>query len=109
MQPQAPKTVYPGAVTVTVQRVSDGAEVASQAVSDGRFLFKLKRGAYDVSAVPPTVVPPPCPPGLVCIADAPGQASVLIANCLGGETKRVQVRRHRFAHVDLHVTNVCVV
>jgi hypothetical protein len=92
---------------VTVQRTSDGTQVASQEVSDSRFRFKLPRGIYDVTAVPPTVFPPPCPPGLVCIAD-PARPSVQIANCLAGESKRVQVRRHRFSHVDLHVTNVCV-
>jgi hypothetical protein len=33
----------------------------------------------------------------------------VIAPCLTGETQRVQVRRHRFAHVELHVSNVCIV
>jgi hypothetical protein len=26
-----------------------------------------------------------------------------------GETKRVKVRRHRFARLELHVSNVCIV
>ena len=105
-QPLA-QPVYTDSATVSVTRPSDGAMVASQVVTDGRFRFKLARGIYDVTVVPPTVVPPPCPPGLVCIAE-PAQPSVQIANCLGGESKRVLVRRHRFTRVDLHVTNVCV-
>jgi len=33
----------------------------------------------------------------------------MIAPCMTGETKRVQVRRHRFTRVELHVQNVCIV
>jgi hypothetical protein len=99
-------SVYPGPVTVTVRRAGDGALVASREVSDGRFRFRLKRGLYDVSSVPPS--PPICPPDHVCIQQGPAPTAV-IAPCLAGETKRVQVRRHRFTHVELHVTNVCVV
>jgi hypothetical protein len=104
-QPLA-EAVYTGTATVTVARVSDGAQVASRGITDGTFRIKLQRGLYDVTVVPPTVVPPPCPPGLVCIAE-PAHPSVQIANCLGGESKRVKVRRHRFTHVDLHVTDFC--
>jgi hypothetical protein len=38
-------------VTVNVNRVSDGALVASSTPTDGRFRFRLKRGLYDVSEV----------------------------------------------------------
>jgi hypothetical protein len=60
-----------------VRRATDGALVASQAVTDGH----------------------------VCIQGS----AVVVAPCLSGETKRVQVRRHRFTHGTLHVTNVCIV
>jgi hypothetical protein len=107
VDPPPPQPVYTGAVTVTVRRVSDGATVASEAISDGHFRIRVKRGSYDVSSVPPN--PPTCQltPETVCPAGA--QSAVVIAPCLQGETKRVQVRRHRFTRVELHVTNVCVV
>ena len=106
-EPQPPDPVYAGAVTVTVQRVSDGATVANQAASEGHFRIRLKRGSYDVSSVPPN--PPACQPqpGQVCpLSEA--QPAVM-QPCLQGETKRVQVRRHRFTRLELHVTNVCIV
>jgi hypothetical protein len=107
-EPPPPEPVYSGAVTITVQRVSDGQQVASQAISDGHFRIRLKRGSYDVSSVPPNPDPPPCQPGEMCpLNDA--QSAAVVQPCLQGETKRVQVRRHRFAHVELHVSNVCIV
>ncbi|MFL5907685.1 MAG: hypothetical protein ACJ75Z_08830 [Solirubrobacterales bacterium] len=95
-------------MTITVHRASDGALVASRETSDGRFRIRIKRGQYDVSAVPPN--PPSCQPqpGQVCPATAGAQRAV-IAPCVTGETKRIRVRRHRFTYVELHVANVCVV
>jgi hypothetical protein len=108
-EPAPPEPVYLGAVTITVARASDGATVASQAIDDGHFRFRLKRGRYDVSSVPPNPPSPqPCPPGQVCALDG-AQSSAAIAPCLQGETKRVQVRRHRFTRVELHVGNICIV
>jgi hypothetical protein len=118
VQPQAAEPIYSGAVTVTVQRTSDGAQVASQPVSDGHFRFKLKRGAYDISSVPPSppacqpqpqqICPPPCTPTKEIVCPLASSPAVIVAPCLTGETKRVAVRRHRFTHVELHVTNVCI-
>jgi hypothetical protein len=106
IEPRPAASVYPGPVTVTVRRASDGVMVGSREVTDGKFRFKLKRGLYDVSSVPPG--PPSCPPGYVCPAEG-SAPSVVIMPCLAGETKRVQVRKWRFTHVELHVTNVCIV
>jgi hypothetical protein len=103
--PQSPP--YTGPVTVTVRRASDGTLIASRDTSDGQFRIRVKRGSYDVSAVPPNS--PPCPPQQVCPAHGGGQPAALIASCLSGETKRVQVRRHRFTYIELHVQNVCIV
>jgi hypothetical protein len=107
IEPQPQQAVYAGPVTVTVHRASDGALVKSREVSDGKFRIRLKRGLYDVSSVPPKP-PPICPPDHVCIQEGPIPSAVIVP-CLAGETRRVQVRRHRFTHVKLHVTNVCVV
>ena len=109
VEPPPPEPVYSGAVTVTVSRPSDGSVVASQAVSDGHFRMRVKRGTYDVSSVPPN--PPSCQPTptTVCPLEAGPPSDVVIAPCVQGETKRVQVRRHRFTRVELHVTNVCIV
>jgi hypothetical protein len=109
IDPPPPQPLYTGQVTVTVTRAADGAPVATQAISDGRFRFKLKRGFYDVSAVPPVTPIQPCPPGYVCIAQGQTSQAAMIAPCETGETQRVQVRRHRFTHVELHVQNVCIV
>ena len=107
-EPPPPEPAYTGPVTVTVQRVSDGQQVASQAISDGHFRMRLKRGSYDVSSVPPNPEPPPCQPGEMCpLAETQGAA--IVQPCMQGETTRVQVRRHHFAHVELHVSNVCIV
>jgi hypothetical protein len=109
IEPPPPQPVYSGPVTVTLRRASDGAVVASREVSEGHFRFRLKRGLYDVSSVPPNPPNPPiCPPGYVCIQGG-SPSAVMIAPCLAGETKRVQVRRHRFSQVELRVTNVCIV
>ena len=107
-EPPPPAPAYSGLVTITASRASDGTLVASREISDGHFRIRLRRGQYDVSAVPPN--PSPCQPqpGQVCPAGA-GAQSAVIAPCMTGETKRVRVRRHRFTHVELHVANVCVV
>src|SRR3954452_14902941 len=106
--PPPPERLYAGPVTVTVTRVSDSAVVGSQAVSDGRFRLRVKRGLYDVSSVPPT--PPTCEPTPETVCPLAGaQRATIIAPCLQGETKRVQVTRHHFTHVELHVSNTCIV
>jgi hypothetical protein len=108
-EPPPPEPLYTGAVTITVVRVADGTTVASQAIDDGYFRLRLKRGTYDVSSVPPNPPSPqPCPPGQVCALNG-AQSSAIIAPCLQGETKRVQVRRRHFTRVELHVANVCIV
>ncbi len=107
-EPPAPEPAYTGPVTVTVQRAGDGQQVASQATGDGHFRIRLKRGLYDVSSVPPNPEPPPCQPGMMCPLEK-AQSAAIVEPCLQGETQRVQVRRHRFAHVELHVSNVCIV
>lgn len=106
-QPPPQESAYTGAVTITVTRVSDGRQVASQAISDGHFRLRLKKGAYSVSSVPPA--PPTCnpTPQTVCPLDN-AQGAAIVRPCLQGETKQIQVRRHRFAHVELHVSNVCI-
>jgi hypothetical protein len=119
-EPPPPAPPYTGPVTVTVQRASDGVQVASQEITDGHFRMRVKRGAYDISSVPPNpptcepqpqqVCPPPCEPqqGQVCPL-AGDQPAVIIAPCMTGETQRIQVRRHHFTRVELHVRNVCIV
>jgi hypothetical protein len=107
-EPPPPQPLYTGPVTVTVTRVSDSVVVASQAISDGHFRMRVKRGLYDVSAVPPN--PPTCQPTPETVCPLTGaQQAAVIAPCLEGETQRVQVRRHHFTHVELHVRNVCIV
>ena len=115
-----PPPPYTGPVTVTVTRAGDGVQVASREITDGHFRIRLKRGSYDVSSVPPNpptcepqpqqVCPPPCEPqqGEVCPLSG-DQPAAIIAPCLTGETKPVQVRRHRMTRVELHVRNVCIV
>jgi hypothetical protein len=107
-EPPPPQSAYTGAVTITVQRASDGLQVASQATSDGKFRIRLKRGLYDVTSVPPN--PPTCQPTPETVCPAYGaESKAIIAPCLIGETKRVQVRRHKFTQVELHVSNTCIV
>jgi hypothetical protein len=106
-EPPPPAPLYTGPVTITVARASDGAIVASQAVGDGRFRQRLKRGLYDVSSVPPN--PPTCEPQPDQVCPQGGQSAAVIAPCLQGETKRVQVRRRKFTHVELQVSTVCIV
>jgi hypothetical protein len=107
-EPPPPEPVYTSPVTITVQRASDGQQIASQAISDGHFRLRLKKGAYNVSSVPPN--PPTCnpTPETVCPLDQ-AQSAAIVQPCLQGETKPVQVRRHHFAYVELHVSNVCIV
>jgi hypothetical protein len=108
-EPAPTPPAHAGPVTVTVRRASDGALVASQDTSDGKFRMRVKRGLYDVSAIPPG--PPPCIPTPTTVCPALGGTSTkaLIVPCLMGETKRVRVKRHRVTYVELHVRNVCVV
>jgi len=103
IEPPPPEPTYTGQVTVNVNRASDGALVASSTPTDGKFRFRLKRGFYDVSAIPPG--PPPCPPGYVCPAEGP---EPVVMPCEVGETQRVRVKRHRFTHVELRVRNICI-
>jgi hypothetical protein len=107
--PAQPDPIYAGIVTVNVSRASDGVQVRGTTVSDGHFRFRLKRGSYDVSVVPPAQ--PSCQPSptVVCPADASPQSTAVIAPCETGETQRVKVRKSRFTHVELHVQNVCIV
>ena len=106
-EPPPPEPPYTGDLTITVRRASDGVQVASQAIADGHFRIRVKRGQYDVSAVPPN--PPQCEPTPETVCPADTQGAAIVAPCLTGETKRVQVRRHRFSRLELHVQNVCVV
>jgi hypothetical protein len=108
-EPRPIPPAYAGPVTVTVRRVSSGALVASRETGDGVFGMRVKRGLYDVSAVPPG--PPPCipTPTTVCPALEGPPSKELIVPCLMGETKRVRVKRHRVTYVELHVRNVCIV
>ncbi|HSD24306.1 MAG TPA: hypothetical protein VLB79_08280 [Solirubrobacterales bacterium] len=106
-EPAPPPPAYTGTVTITVRRASDGALVASQETSDGHFRLRVKRGQYDVSAVPPN--PPSCEPTPSSVCPANAERAAIVAPCLMGEMKRVQVRRHRMTRVELHVRNVCIV
>src|SRR3954451_21270980 len=106
--PPPPAPVYTGAVTITVTRASDGQQAASQAIDDGHFRIRLKRGLYDVSSVPPN--PPTCDPQPQQACPMAGaHTAAIVQSCMRGETKRVQVRRHRFTQLELHVSNVCIV
>src|SRR3954468_21861772 len=80
-EPPPPAPVYSGAVTITVTRASDGQQVASQAISDGHFRIRLKRGLYDVSSVPPN--PPTCEPTPDTVCPLSAQSAAVIAPCLG--------------------------
>jgi hypothetical protein len=117
-EPPPPPPLYTGPVTVSVNRTTDGTAVASQATSDGHFRLRVKRGTYDVSAIPPNptcepqpqqACPPPCEPTPTTVCPLPAQGAAIIAPCLTGETQRIQVRRHHFTRVELHVQNVCIV
>jgi hypothetical protein len=118
-EPPPPEPLYTGAVTVTVSRASDGAEVASRPVGDGHFRMRVKRGTYDVTAIPPSptcgplpepqkICPPPCEPTPTTVCPLPADGAAIVAPCITGETRRVKVRRHRFTRVELHVRNVCI-
>jgi hypothetical protein len=107
-EPPPPPPTYTGPVTITVSRASDGVMVASQAISDGHFKLRVKRGNYNVSSVPPN--PQPCQPtpNTVCPARS-GQSPAIVMPCMTGETKQVNVTRHHFTYVELHVQNTCIV
>jgi hypothetical protein len=105
--PPPPPSLYTGAVAVDVRRPADGTLVASQAISDGHFRMRVKRGVYDVSATPPSL--PPCEPTPQTVCPLEAQGAAIIAPCLTGETQRVKVRRHRFTRVELHVSSACIV
>lgn len=97
--PQPASPAYTGnGLTVEVRRASNGVLVATRQPTDGHFRVKVKRGLYDVTASVGEAVPTPTP-----------QAGSVVMPCWQGETKRVQVRRHRFTQVELHVQNVCIV
>src|SRR5262245_11622379 len=83
-EPSPPEPPYIGQVTIAVRRASDGTLVASREVSEGHFRIRVKRGQYDVNAIPPN--PPECQaaPTTVCPAETQGPA--IIAPCLTGET-----------------------
>jgi hypothetical protein len=104
--PPAP-ALYTGSVTIDVRRAADGAPVASQATSDGHFRMRVKRGAYDVSATPPSL--PPCEPTPETVCPLQAQGAAIIAPCVTGETQRVKVHRHRFTRVELQMRNHCIV
>src|SRR5262249_34035581 len=105
-EPPPPSPTYTGTVTIAVRRASDGALVASQEASDGHFRLRVKRGQYDVSAVPPT--PPSCEPTPTTVCPLAARGAAIVLPCITGETKRVQVRRRRFTRVELHVKNSCI-
>jgi hypothetical protein len=106
--PPSPEPLYTGSITVTVNRAIDGRQMASRQITDGRFRFRIKPGLYDVTAAVPT--PPSCEPTpqTVCPLDE-AQPAAIVRPCVEGETKQVQVRRHRMMRVELHVQNICVV
>ena len=106
-EPPPPPTLYTGTVTINVLRASDGAVVASREINDGHFRIRVKRGTYDVSAIPPS--PPPCQPIPQTVCPQQAQGAAINAPCVTGETKRVQVRPHRMPYVELQMRNVCIV
>src|SRR5262245_40979413 len=57
-EPSPPEPPYIGPVTIAVQRAGGGTLVASREVRDGHFRMRVKRGRYDISAIPPN--PPEC-------------------------------------------------
>ena len=108
-EPPPPEPVYTGAVTITVTRVSDGQQVASQAISDGHFRLRLKKGAYNVSSVPPN--PPTCNPtaGNRSVRWTRRRAPRSFAPACRARRSRFRCAATSFTHVELHVSNVCVV
>jgi hypothetical protein len=107
-EPRPPEPGYQGSVTIEVRR-TDGTQVASKTINDGHFRLRVKRGTYDVSSVPPSPSPQPCPQGQVCPYERAQASPAVIQQCLQGETKRIKVRRHRFTDLVLHVANTCIV
>jgi hypothetical protein len=90
-----------GGLTVEIRRAADGALVASRQPSDGHFRAKVKRGLYTVTALVTELTPTPTPQG--------SEAPMPPPSCWQGESKQVQVFRHRFSPVELQVTNACIV
>jgi hypothetical protein len=87
-----------GGLTVEIRRAANGALVATRQPIDGHFRAKVKRGLYTVSAMVSEVNPAPAP-----------QVRAMPPSCWQGDSKQVQVRRHRFSRVELQVTNACIV
>ena len=106
-EPPPPPPLYTGTVTINVLRAGDGALVARREINEGHFRIRVKRGTYDVSAIPSS--PSPCQPTPQTVCPLPAQGPAIIAPCVTGETKRVHARRHRFTYVELHMRNVCIV
>jgi len=106
--PQPLRTSPPytgGGLTVTVQRVSDGALVASLAPADGTFRVRTRRGWFDVTAS--VASSNPCGP-VVTASRVICPAATMPVCGPSSDTARVRVRRHRFTRVELHVQDPCV-
>jgi hypothetical protein len=101
VEPQPASPPYTGPVTVEIRRAADGALVATRQPTDGHFRAKVKRGLYTVSALVSEVIPAPTPQSGEAVMPAS-------PNCWQGESKQVQVFRHRFSPVELQVTNACI-
>jgi hypothetical protein len=56
--PPPPAPLYAGSVTVTVSRASSGAQVASQAATNGHFRIRVKRGTYTSAPCRPVCTRP---------------------------------------------------
>ena len=106
-EPSPPPPLYTGTVTINVLRAGDGVLVASREIDDGHFRIRVKRGTYDVSAIPPS--PPPCQPTPQTVCPLQAQGAAIIGPCMTGDTKRVQVRPHRMPYIELQMRNVCIV
>ena len=98
--PPPPQPQYTGGgLTVQIRRAGDGTLVESLNPTDGHFRVRVRRGFYDVSASIAQPQPAPQPQGNAAIPQS----------CWQGDSQRVQVRRHRFTRVALHVQNACIV
>ena len=81
---QDPGPYEGGGLTVAIRRISTGELVRRLTPEHGRFSPRIRPGAYRV------------------IARVAGE-------CWEGEAKRVGVKAHEFARVELHVGNTCIV